>query len=47
MDYVDDCVTQPSRFRFALPDNRLQVDINRHAFIEVGPAGISLPLLSR
>jgi ferredoxin len=47
MDCVDDCVTQPSRFRFALPHNHLQTDISRRAFIGAGLAGVTLPLLSK
>lgn len=47
MDCVDDCVNQPSRFHFALPDNQLQIDINRRAFIGAILAGITLPLLSK
>ncbi|MBU0960962.1 MAG: 4Fe-4S binding protein, partial [Proteobacteria bacterium] len=39
MDCVDNCVNQPSRFRFLLPDNRLQIDISRRAFIGAGLAG--------
>ena len=47
MDCVDDCVKQPSRFRFAQPDNRLQIDMSRRAFLGAGLAGITLPLLSK
>jgi polyferredoxin/NAD-dependent dihydropyrimidine dehydrogenase PreA subunit len=47
MDCVDDCVRQPSRFRFSLPNNRLQINMSRRAFIGAGLAGITLPLLSK
>lgn len=47
MDCVDDCVSQKSTFRFALPDNRLQINTGRRAFIGAGLAGISLSLLSK
>ncbi|MEA3469032.1 MAG: 4Fe-4S binding protein, partial [Thermodesulfobacteriota bacterium] len=47
MDCVDDCVKQPSRFRFTRPDNQIQIDMNRRAFLGAGLAGISMPLLSR
>lgn len=47
LDCVDNCVKQASRFHFALPDNRLQIDMSRRTFIGAGLAGITLPLLSQ
>jgi len=47
MDCVDDCVKQPSQFRFSRPGNQLQIDMSRRAFIGAGLAGITLPLLSK
>lgn len=47
MDCVDNCVNQPSRFQFQLPDNRMQIDMSRRAFLGAGLAGITLPLLSQ
>lgn len=47
MDCVDDCVNQPSRFRLAVPDSPMQIDMNRRTFIGAGLAGITLPLLSK
>ncbi len=47
MDCVDDCVNQPSRFRFAVPEGQKQIDMSRRAFIGAGLAGITLPLLSK
>ena len=47
MDCINDCVNQPSRFSFSLPDNQLQVDMSRRSFVGAALAGFTLPLLSK
>lgn len=46
MDCVDDCLSQPSRFRFMRPFAGAAVDLNRRDLLTAAAAGLTLPLLS-